>query len=93
MKFRDIEGAVVEAVQFADPANPPQGIFSKEVLEDGRKVTKAFIATKDKDGDANIDGAFSSIAVGIWIVTHADGRVSLCHPNVFPAQFTAVNEG
>lgn len=79
------------AVQYIEGKELPKGVFLKEVNdgtdEEPNIVTKAFIATKDTDGDGNVDGAFSSVGNGCYILTAEDGSVSIVHPTVFEAQF------
>lgn len=105
MKYKDLEGDVVEAFQF-DETNPPKGAFKTTVKDKEREFDpvkgtesfadvekeKWFIPTKDPHGDINVDGPNVSIDQGVWVLTHEDGTVSLCHNDVFENQYTKVSK-
>lgn len=76
-RFRTIGGDEVEAVQYIEGQPLPAGV-TMAMVEDrdsGEAVERAVVDTKDPAGPATIGD-------GCWIVTHADGTVSLAHPLV-----------
>lgn len=95
--YKNKAGEVFEVVQYIKGKPLPKGVFLKEVDEHkgmaGEKpeiVEKAFLKTKDPEGDWNVEGAFSSVADGMFILTHENGVVSICHPVVFAKEYEEV---
>ena len=90
------------AVQYKEGMKElPKGVFLKKVedvtltvdetgnrVEEKTEVEKAFVATKDPHGDYNIEGAYSSVADGCYILTDTEtGAISIVHPSVFEKEF------
>lgn len=104
-KYIDPDGDIVEAFLFVDKEELPKGFIRKTVTErqvsvddkglpqiDEVEVERVFIPTKDQTGDYSIEGRYSSIGSGNWVLKHSNGEISICSPKVFEQQYTEHEE-